>query len=320
MFAMFFVIWGHCFPQKMSAFIYAFNVPVFFILSGFLTSGLKKDKPFLKPFSKTLLTPYLLLAFLKAAGRIVKGFASGEWYITVTAIFCGFHSIGDVQGCSNLWFVYSLMIVRLVYVVVRGNKTILVALSIVSVVATVLLCSHFDMPKWAVSDALIALPFFTTGHLLRTVWKQGTDRFIEMLKKMSGLVKGLVFVCLCLAVFMIGQLNGTAGVYEADYGNNLLLLFVGSLLGAVMLLLPSVALDHKQFGFINTLAAGNIVTLTFHREILHTPLKMINNSDLSPWFQDGCTFLLSWAVLACFIPICWVIVNYVPVFVGGRGK
>ena len=33
---MYTIIYGHCFPETMSNFIYAFNVPVFFIISGYL--------------------------------------------------------------------------------------------------------------------------------------------------------------------------------------------------------------------------------------------------------------------------------------------
>ncbi len=33
---MFFIIYGHCFPETMTNFVYAFNVPVFFLISGYL--------------------------------------------------------------------------------------------------------------------------------------------------------------------------------------------------------------------------------------------------------------------------------------------
>lgn len=33
------IIYGHCFPEGMSNFIYAFNVPVFFLISGYLCRG-----------------------------------------------------------------------------------------------------------------------------------------------------------------------------------------------------------------------------------------------------------------------------------------
>ena len=34
---MFAIIWGHCFPQLFSDFLYAFNVPLFFFISSYLS-------------------------------------------------------------------------------------------------------------------------------------------------------------------------------------------------------------------------------------------------------------------------------------------
>lgn len=70
--AMFFIVWGHCFPKTMSDFIYLFNVPLFFILSGFLTHRPDSSKALGKKLWLTLIVPYLLLATAKGAGAICK--------------------------------------------------------------------------------------------------------------------------------------------------------------------------------------------------------------------------------------------------------
>lgn len=36
---MFLIIWGHLFPKHSYDFIYSFNVPLFFCISGFLGGG-----------------------------------------------------------------------------------------------------------------------------------------------------------------------------------------------------------------------------------------------------------------------------------------
>lgn len=41
---MFFIVWGHSWPESMCPFIYAFNVPVFFLISGYLS---KREESFL---------------------------------------------------------------------------------------------------------------------------------------------------------------------------------------------------------------------------------------------------------------------------------
>lgn len=41
---MFLIIWGHLFPKHSYDFIYSFNVPLFFCISGFLGGGAAKIK------------------------------------------------------------------------------------------------------------------------------------------------------------------------------------------------------------------------------------------------------------------------------------
>lgn len=60
---MLFIIWGHCFPEGMSDFIYAFNVPVFFIISGYLTRRDETVKTCCGKMWDSLMLPYLVLAF-----------------------------------------------------------------------------------------------------------------------------------------------------------------------------------------------------------------------------------------------------------------
>lgn len=317
---MFFVIWGHCFPELMSSFIYAFNVPAFFILSGFLTRKHDESSSFYGKFTRNLLIPYLLLAFLKCAGAIIKGFNNGEWYISIAAILGGFHSINDIQGCSNLWFVYSLMIVRLLHHLIKGSLKYLIVLSFISTVAACLLALNYEMPKWAVSNTLIALPFFTIGHIFRTALRERFDKFIETIKNSNRILLFFAMACVAVIIYAIGEVNGEAALYHGYYGTSIILLFIGAILGTIMLVIPSVCLDSFSPKWLAFLAAGNIVTLTFHRELLHSPLKMITHSEMSPWIQDACSFLASFAVLACFIPINWIVSKYMPVFIGLRAK
>ncbi len=317
---MFFVIWGHCFPELMSSFIYAFNVPAFFLMSGFLTREHDASGRFYGKFTRNLLIPYLLLAFLKCAGTIIKGFSNGTWYISIAAILGGFHSINDVQGCSNLWFVYSLMVVRLLHHLIKGSLRWLVILSLVSTLAACLLCMNHEMPKWAVSNALIALPFFTIGQLCRTALRERFNKFIETIKKSNRYLLFLAMACMAVMVYVIGEVNGEAGLYHGYYGESIILLFMGAILGTIMIIIPSVCLDSFSPKWLSILAAGNIVTLTFHRELLHSPLKMINHSDMAAWLQDASSFMASLAVLACFIPINWIVAKYMPVFIGLRAR
>jgi len=109
------IIWGHCFPDGMSAFVYAFNVPVFFLISGYLTHQETSMKVCFEKTLHNLIIPYFILAFIKAAGYMFAHLSDGQWLWSVLAILGGFHELHDAYGCSNLWFVYTLILIKFIY-------------------------------------------------------------------------------------------------------------------------------------------------------------------------------------------------------------
>lgn len=314
---MLFIIWGHCFPETMSAFIYAFNVPVFFVISGFLNKEEKSSTLFPKLW-RTLVLPYLLLAYIKGAGSIIKGFSTGEWWQTAGGILLGFHTVGDIQGCSNLWFLYTLILLRLLSFVVKANKWCMIGLSIVSVVAAIMLDGVVDMPAWAVSDVLIALPFFTIGYVIKLECKSFVDMFVSEIQRQRVLY-ALCAVALFVVTWIIGYYNGAARMFCGGYGESMLLFLIGAIVGTISLFIICVLLDNVKWKYLGILVAGNLVTLTFHRELLHEPLKWISKSNVNVLgFEETSTFLLSVVVLLLFVPINWLVSRYVPILIGKR--
>lgn len=162
---MYTIIYGHCFPETMSNFIYAFNVPVFFIISGYLC---KKEQDFSTCWNKTLrnlIIPYYILAFIKVAGAIFKHLDDGQWMWSMLAVLGGFHTLNDAAGCSNLWFVYSLIIIKLVYQI-AGKKTNLL-LCILCLAGTWIYNQYLNIElRWAVADCMLAFPFFLLGRFI----------------------------------------------------------------------------------------------------------------------------------------------------------
>ena len=66
------------------------------------------------------------------AGAIFKHLDDGQWIWSTLAVLGGFHTLNDAAGCSNLWFVYSLIIIKLVYQT-AGKKTNLAKKKLISV-------------------------------------------------------------------------------------------------------------------------------------------------------------------------------------------
>lgn len=278
---MFTIIWGHCFPDGMSEFIYAFNVPVFFIISGYLS---KRDEPISVCWKKVwdgLVLPYLILAFIKCAGFMLKHTDDGLWIKSIMAILCGFHSLGDASGCSNLWFVYSLIILKLFFCVFDKRKLsiLLVVLLafIVSIVYNVMDCEWY----WAVPDAVLALPFFFLGNMLANDWKESYECFINRFRRISPIIQCASVLILAIMVYIFGYYNGSAKMYLGLYGESFTLFLIGGISGTLMLTLISLLLETIKWKGIYYANMGMLVTLTFHRELLHPLLKLIRNVGAS---------------------------------------
>jgi hypothetical protein len=186
--------------------------------------------------------------------------------------------------------------------------------------ASVVLNAYCTLPKWGVSNALLAMPFFTIGQCLRPYLKTlgNSAAPMQRLLQVNALWATGIVLVLALAVYGVGALNGAVDMYAGDYGQNVLLLLLGGVLGSFMVFYICYRWDSYRPKFVGWLAAGNLVILTFHRELLHEPLKLIRKSGMDAWMQDASSALASVVVMMCFIPICWLIVRYVPLLVGGR--
>ncbi len=282
------IVWGHCFPDGgTSEFLYAFNVPLFFIISGYLT---RREHSMALCWDKclhNLVIPYFILSLIKVAGFILKHLDDGMWAWSLFGVTFGFHSINGASGCGNLWFVYALIVIKLVYqMFVHGKKSML-AVSILSLCGAVAY-NHFGVEMaWGVTDAMLALPFFMLGNLGSSVLKTPFNSFIAGMCRTSASARWVMAAVLAAATYIIGQYNGEASMFMGQYGESLALFIPGAVAGSLAILILSVLLDKVKLSVVSVISAGSIVILEFHREFLHPVMKLINN--LTPPCLAGST-------------------------------
>ena len=227
--SIFAIVWGHCFPEGLCGFIYAFNVPVFFIISGYLCH---REASFGKCFDKTLhnlIIPYFILAAIKVAGPVIKHIGDGEWIWSVAAVLGGFHSLNDAPGCSNLWFVYSLVIVKLLFQVSSGKRDIALAMACLAGAVVYNDILHLEW-RWAVSNCLLAYPFFIIGNSLRD--KDILQRLVTSARQYRY-GAALAAALLIAVTYIVGTQNGQAKLYMGQYANNVGLFAIGALTGSM---------------------------------------------------------------------------------------
>lgn len=312
--SIFAIVWGHCFPEGLCGFIYAFNVPVFFIISGYLCH---REASFGKCFDKTLhnlIIPYFILAAIKVAGPVIKHIGDGEWIWSVAAVLGGFHSLNDAPGCSNLWFVYSLVIVKLLFQVSSGKRDIALAMACLAGAVVYNDILHLEW-RWAVSNCLLAYPFFIIGNSLRD--KDILQRLVTSARQYRY-VAALAAALLIAVTYIVGTQNGQAKLYMGQYANNIVLFAIGALTGSMAVFL-SALLDGVRLKITRVISSGTIVILVFHRELLHPLLKEIGKTDTSSLLTvNTLVFVSAVIVVMAFYPIILLVKRFIPIVLGRR--
>lgn len=313
--SIFAIVWGHCFPEGLCGFIYAFNVPVFFIISGYLCH---REASFGKCFDKTLhnlIIPYFILAAIKVAGPVIKHIGDGEWIWSVAAVLGGFHSLNDAPGCSNLWFVYSLVIVKLLFQVSSGKRDIALAMACLAGAVVYNDILHLEW-RWAVSNCLLAYPFFVIGNSLRD--KDILQRLVTSARQYRY-GAALAAALLIAVTYIVGTQNGQAKLYMGQYANNIVLFAVGALTGSMTVFVLSALLDGVRLKITRVISSGTIVILVFHRELLHPLLKEIGKTDISSLLTvNTLVFVSAVIVVMAFYPIILLVKRFIPIVLGRR--
>lgn len=315
------IVWGHCFPDGgMSEFLYAFNVPLFFIISGYLTRREQSFGTFWDKCLHNLVIPYFILSLIKVAGFILKHLDDGLWAWSLFGVTFGFHSFNGASGCGNLWFVYALIVMKIIFqLFVRGSGSMLV-------VCVLSLCgaityNYFGVElAWGVADAMLAMPFFLLGYLGSSVFKARFDSFVRNMSNVSAPLRWCMAAMLMAYTYIVGLYNGEASMFMGQYGNNLPLFVSGAITGSLAILVVSNLLDRVKLSVVPVISAGSIVILEFHREFLHPMMKLINKLGPSTWQEVMLTFLLSLAATLAFVPIIMILKRYFPIVFGRRAQ
>ena len=109
-------------------------------------------------------------------------------------------------------------------------------------------------------------------------------------------------------------------MFKCSYGESFLLFSVASVAGCVMVYLISMLLNKYDWRIVRVSSVGTIVTLVFHRELLHEPLKWIDAQNFSVLIENVFMFLLSVIVLLAFVPIILLVKRFIPIVLGRRAK
>ena len=283
------VVWAHILVTGSShRLIYAFHMPLFFLLSGMLFSPEKYPSfvSFVIRRSKRLLIPYVAYSVITwclwVAFRCLRHDAVDSYLMPLLQTFIAQGSGAFLIHNSALWFIPCLFLVEILYFFISklGRWWCLIvcfACSILSFILGALFKeSYWLMLPWNADAALIALPFYCIGN----DWAMllGHKRAVRLANEKCSLFV-LVGVILFIILYWSSTRFGECSMGSSSYGCQpwvfMLRAFVGCAFAVCLSLVLSVekisTRDHLVI--INYLKWAGINSLDIM--CLHIPVKGI---------------------------------------------
>ena len=295
------IVYGHLFSYG-ALYFYAFSVPVFFVISGFLFKEGQEASVFWGKLWRQLIVPMLLISLVSNVYLLLNSVRHHDLDTARLFFPLGILS-GEYQYLGICWFIYTLALVRILSWLVK-QPWMRLGLAVAFLVAAFFLSPLLQGKEVenAIPVVLLAYPFFLAGQWFRkSGWTSSEVPWWVCLLAIAALTALLV---------LIARANDYVFVYRFIFGNNLLLYLAGGLVGTGILYFLSRLMKGFASGWIETIAKGSILILGFHQYILL----------LYRYFFDQNPFdiLAAVGVVLLFIPLIRLCSKYFPALIGGR--
>lgn len=300
------IVYGHCFPKgAMTAFIYAFNVPLFFVVSGYLTK-LNKET-FIRKMWEGLVVPYLLLSIIKNLHFYITHCSCSNILTSLGYLMVGIHGDGEIPGCGNLWFVYALLLNKM-WLFISGRYRFW---GIIPCVIILFIYKKYPLIPYscAIVNSFVSYPLFVLGYWVKRRIKH------EVLQN-PYMVWTWAFILLFF-VWRIAHYNGVVLMWLGDYGDDFALFILGSLIGVMAIYLISRKIKSTP-PIIKVVSSGTIIILAFHMPMVRWLSHILVVRDDVPIFNNLALLVGSVIIVFVFTPIIVLIQKFMPWLIGRR--
>ena len=299
---MFFIIWGHFFSDGHK-YVYVFSVPLFFFISGMLSKIEEDNTVFLKKIFYNLFLPMFFICLIVFTYNSIVALSKGTFSATTIPEFLYGFVLGRYSSVETCWFVYTLILLKLIFQYFRKSILQISLLLIFLIMAFFLnqyYHNHRPVPN-AIVDVCTAYPWFFAGYLVKD-YKEYFDNI-----KDRKILLGTFFLCLGL-IFFCGKYNGMVFLFIASYGGNLLLFFLGGVAGIIAVFAISKMMDF-DWGINKAISVGSILILGFHTRLISVFVDIFQKRTLIDAF-------FSLIILLAFIPLIKLCESYFPLILG----
>lgn len=239
--------------------IYSFHMPLFFIISGFVS----KDRDFKETLVKSIraiLIPYFVFNAILLLFTILLEYRSDHltlktlWsHISAILMGLGYKTEKYNPVCTTMWFFYVLFLVKTFSALLGKKLRIKIVISILAICLASILKMNDINTDFPIDSFLMAYPLYVWGGILR--------RFVERLR--CDVNKRYAHGILVLPLmFYLSIYNGRADMDVFEYGNSMLMFYIISVVICSVLIVSVLAVGGGRCGcFITFQKAQPLLSL-----------------------------------------------------------
>lgn len=324
--AMYLVVIGHATdintPDNYRFYIYAFHMPLFFMISGAAYYLQMRARSFdfialVKNKAKGLLWPYLTLNFITFWIWILnfKILSHSESTLAEKIYAIIYSNEEYIESPSNAtWFLPTLFLTILVFYLVQKwsegeEKLLTLAVLVLGVAGYV--CSQdpdaVDLP-WHIGTVPIALIMFLVGYLVL--------KHIGRLEHFLGSTKrqGVIFIVSVLVGYLCARSNTKISMSSNEYGS-LILFMMAALCFSLAFMLLAVWLP--KFRILKFIGRNTIVYLAFHAPLFRF-IEVV--SERTRGIFERHPVIVASLVFVGLIPVAYIFEKYLGGLLGRKSK
>lgn len=295
----FLIVYGHYFSYG-NIYIYVFNVPLFFIISGYLYKKETTAKVFWKKLLYNLIIPMLLLIVVVQLYLLTRKILNSP--ITLNEIKNIFINIilGQHKQYGPCWFIYTLALIKILrfYLPEKNIKSINISIIFIFIILNCYLSYRKIFLGNAYINVCLSFPFFVIGEYM-----QKQKDTINSLSSKTWIIS--IIIISFLIIILCGRYNGNVWMYKNDYGHSITAFFLGGCAGTALIFGISKLLNRYKSRIVEDISMGSLIIIGLH-------LQLIGYTKISPSFDIISAIILT----LMFVPVIRLAKKYAPFIIG----
>lgn len=311
-------------PPILQYITYSFSVQLFFFISGFLFHKENDNRVFWEKNLRLLIIPYLIWGILRLITYNIKECNFQILVHSFSGLILGCNNFWGARGCGELWFIVTLLCLKVFSQYVGVSYTRIGIITILSLLLALfyrleIRSTVIEFYGIGLFDSFVAYPYFSLG-IIASKFKNKICVMADFSGLHAKFVCFIVFIVFVTLVF-IAPINGVVYMVYGQYGYNILLFVLFGIIGIISVFLISLVMSKliRLAKYAKIINVGSIMILGLHTLFVNKIKILLENfAGDNMLLYEMSLVLASFIILLAFVPLIKITNKYFPIAIGKR--